>query len=87
MKEDIPDGNHTFVLEANGENVSINAEVFNYYTNVTYTEQDSLGSATADSRMLILRYHKNLIIEAGAVFRPKVRKRGMLVWVNEGAYQ
>lgn len=82
MKEDIPDGNHTFVLEANGENVSINAEVFNYYTNVTYTEQDSLGSATADSRMLILRYHKNLIIEAGAVFRPKVRKRGMLVWVN-----
>ena len=82
MKEDIPDGKHTVVLGANGENVSINIEMYNFYGNVTYTGIDSLGDDVDDSGMLVLKYHDNLTIASGAVFRPKRRKKGMLIWVN-----
>ena len=49
MKEDIPDGNHTFVLEANGEKCFYKCRSIQLlYQCELIPKQDSLGSANAD---------------------------------------
>jgi hypothetical protein len=82
IRMDIPDGNHTFQTNANNELVDIDVEFVNYYDNVTWTGVDNVGNTTTDSRMLILKFHGDLIIESDARLKPQVRKKGMFVYVN-----
>jgi Concanavalin A-like lectin/glucanases superfamily len=78
----IPDGDHTFITTANDEEVSIDVEVINITENTIYTEAPTLGNDTPDERMLILKYHGDLTINAGVTLTPQVRKKGMFLYVK-----
>ncbi|OQB08093.1 MAG: hypothetical protein BWY21_01455 [Parcubacteria group bacterium ADurb.Bin216] len=47
-----------------------------------YTTSTNLGSDTADSRMLVVRYNGDVLIDAGATITPTTRKRGMFMYVD-----
>lgn len=74
----LADGNYE--IESNG--MVYNVEVYNFYDNTTYTSDPVLGDEVADQSMLILKYHKDLIIENGVILTPQVRKKGTLICVN-----
>lgn len=78
----LPDGDSTLVLAANNENVNIDVEVYNFLEDVTYTATPTLGDAIADTKMLILIYNGNLTINAGVIITPKVRKKGVVIYVT-----
>jgi hypothetical protein len=76
MNNTIDDGTHTFIVNS----VSINVEVYNFTSDVTYATTPTLGSATTDSVMLVLIYHSNLTINSGVTITPQVRKKGMFIY-------
>ncbi|PJI07026.1 MULTISPECIES: hypothetical protein [Clostridium] len=75
--ENIPDGIHTLVLH---NNTSIDAEIYNFNDNIEYSASPTLGDNIADTKMLILIYHKNLTIDKDVIFTPQVRKKGMCIY-------
>lgn len=79
----IPDGYHTLQTNVNGEIVNIDVELRNFENDVHYAEDPPLGDSSADSRMLILKYHKNLTIDDGVKITPLARKKGMVIYVGE----
>lgn len=79
MYKELNDGYHQVVTHDNAQNIIIDVEIVNYYDDFTLTASDSLGDNVVDARMLILKFHKNLSIPYGKIFRPQVRKKGMLV--------
>lgn len=76
---DIQDGIHSMELE-NGE--IIDFEIYNYLEDMTFDKTPVLGDNIPDTKMLILKFHKNLIIEAGVVITPQVRKKGMVIYCD-----
>lgn len=74
---DIPDGIHSMKL-ANGE--VIDFEIYNYYENTTFSETPVLGDNVPDTKMLILKFYKNLTIKEGIKIIPQVRKKGMTIY-------
>ncbi|MDQ0177730.1 hypothetical protein [Bacillus chungangensis] len=81
IRQPIPDGTHTFQTVARGEAVNLEVEFYNFYDEVVYESNPTLGDNTPDSRMLILKYHKNLTIGQGITITSRERKRGMLIYV------
>ena len=77
------DGIYTLVLE-NG--TTIEAEIYNFRENVEYTENPVLCDDINDTKMCIVRYEENLIINEGVVLTPQVRKKGFLVFVGGTLY-
>lgn len=76
---DIPDGIHSMQL-ANDE--IIDFEVYNYLEDIEFDETPILGDNIPDTKMLILKFHKNLTINAGVTITPQVRKKGMTIYCN-----
>lgn len=70
-KESIPDGDHTLVV--NGINIDI--EIYNFESDISYSNTPVLGNTIADARMLILNYKGNLTVETGVNLTPQVRKK------------
>lgn len=75
-----------YEILVNGEIYKI--ELYNYYDDMTYSLDSGeeskivkLGNDTPDDTMLVVKYHKNLTIEAGVTLTPTVRKKGMYVCV------
>jgi hypothetical protein len=60
----------------------IPVEYIEHDTSVHYTTSTNLGSDTADSRMLVVRYNGDVLIDAGATITPTTRKRGMFLYVD-----
>ncbi|BFT94220.1 hypothetical protein MNSC_02280 [Minisyncoccus archaeophilus] len=60
----------------------IPVEYIEHDTSVHYTTSTNLGSDTADSRMLVVRYNGDVLIDAGATITPTTRKRGMFMYVD-----
>ncbi|WP_342422375.1 hypothetical protein [Paenibacillus sp. FSL E2-0178] len=78
LNESISDGDHT--LDVNG--VPIDIEMYNFTSDVEYTTSPTVGNTTADTRMLVLNYKRNLIIGAATTVTPQVRKKGMTIFVS-----
>lgn len=76
---DIPDGIHSMVL-ANCE--VIDFEMYNYYDDIIFDESPILGDNIPDSKMLILKFHKNLVIKSNVLFTPQTRKKGMTIYCS-----
>ena len=86
MDKEIESGECRLIL-SNGE--EIDAEIYVHDDDVIYSNTPILGDAVADSKMLILKYNKSLIIGSGVIMTPQVRKKGMLILckgmlLNEG---
>lgn len=77
-KLNIPDGYHS--LDVNGETIDI--EMYNFIEDVLYDKSPVLGDDIPDDRMLVLKYHKNLTVNSGVTIIPKIRKKGMLIFVE-----
>ena len=60
----------------------IPVEYIEHDTSVHYTTSTNLGSDTADSRMLVVRYNGDVLIDAGATITPTTRKRGMFMYID-----
>jgi hypothetical protein len=75
---DIQDG----IYQITTNNKSYQVEVYNFYDDVEYMTSPVLGNNTADQSMLVLKYHKNLIIDSGVTMIPQVRKKGMYIYVG-----
>lgn len=73
----IPDGIHSMELE-NGE--IIDFEIYNYLNDIIFDKTPVLGDNVADTKMLILKFHKNLTINEGVTIIPQVRKKGMTIY-------
>ncbi len=82
INKDISDGYHTFIMNTNNEQISIEVEVYNFYDNIMFTKTPVIGDSISDGRMLILKFHKNLTILHGVEIRPQVRKKGMLLFIK-----
>lgn len=82
IKKDFADGINTFRHYYNGTAVDIDAEVYSFSGNTTYSSNPVLGDAVADTKMLMLRYGGNLTINSGVTFTPQVRKKGMMIFVD-----
>lgn len=74
---DIPDGMHSMQL-ANDEIIPF--EIYNYTTDIILDTSPTLGDSVPDTKMLILKYHKNLNIHNNVLFTPQVRKKGMVIF-------
>lgn len=66
----------------NTKYADIPVEFYNYTGDTTISSNTNLGSATADSRMLMARYDGSLTINSGATLTAANRKRGMVLYVN-----
>ena len=67
---DLEDGTYTFRVtgqtsSGTTETKDYSVELINYYDDVTYTENVSLGDSTTEYKMLVVKYHKNLTINSG----------------------
>ena len=74
---DIKSGNYR--LKVNGEEYP--AEIYNYYEDVNYITDKNLGTLEEDSRMLILKYNKNLNVDSDKLITAQTRKKGMFIYV------
>lgn len=74
---DITDGIHQMKL-ANDE--IIDFEMYNYYDDIVFDSSPVLGDNIPDTKMLILCFHKDLTINSDVIFRPTVRKKGMVIY-------
>lgn len=63
-------------------NVTANNGDTNFLTIGAMQLIDSFGDETLDSKMLVLKFHKNLTVNTGATLIPRVRKKGMTVYVG-----
>lgn len=66
----LPNGNYTFVVTGtadgtNNQTISYPVELINVYDDTTYTSNVSLGDTSTTKKMLVVKYHKNLTINAG----------------------
>lgn len=75
--EDIEDGIHTMTL-ANGE--LIDFEIINFTEDKTFDGTDVLGDDTPDTTMLIVKCHKNCVINEDITVTPQVRKKGFVLY-------
>jgi competence protein ComGC len=74
------DGDYRMIV--NGTTYDV--ELINIDGNKTYTIDTptvSLGNATADQRMLIVKYNGNLTIDSGVTLTASTRKKGMFIYV------
>ena len=62
---DLPNGNYTFRVINGAEKKDYEIELINYYDDVTYSSNVSLGDSTTEYKMLVVKYHKNLTINSG----------------------
>ena len=67
---DLTDGTYTFRITGKTtdgivEQKDYKVELINYYDDVTYTSNTSLGDASKEYKMLVVKYHKNLTINSG----------------------
>lgn len=67
-------------LQVNGEEYA--AEVYYFSDNVRYGSNPTLCDAEPDTKMCVLIYEKNLIVDPGVTLTPQVRKRGFTVIVK-----
>ena len=86
---DLPDGNYRIVVNSQPYDV----ELINYYDNMRYslnadeTEKIvELGDETTEYKMLVVKYHKNLIVDEGVTLTAKrvdelTYKKGMYICV------
>lgn len=81
ITQPIPNGEHTFQTVAEGKSVDIEVEFYNFYDNVTYMENPILGDDVPNTKMLILKFWKNLTIGQFVTINPQVPKKGMLIYV------
>ena len=77
LENDLPDGNYNVTVKGSTdggkteETITYPVELINYYDDVTYNSTDGengvveLGDDTAEYKMLIVKYHKNLTINEG----------------------
>lgn len=77
------DGNYDVV--ANG--VTYPIELINVYDNTTYSSSVSLGDATTEKKMLVVKYHGDLTINSGVTVTATTvsnltYKKGMLLYVE-----
>ena len=76
MNEELETGAYRLQLS---NNEVIDAEVYVHEDDVIYSSAATLGDTVADTKMLILKYNKNLTIEKGVTLTPRTRKKGMLL--------
>ena len=80
LKQNIPDGVYMYHCTTN--NIEINFQIINYTTDtILNSTAVTYGNTTADTQMLILKFHGNLTINSGITVKPQVRKKGMLIYV------
>ena len=72
-------GNYTLVL-ANNE--VIDTEVFVIDEDKIYESTPTLCSATADTKMCLIKYNGDLTINSGVTITPQVRKKGFVMYVD-----
>ena len=77
LTNNLPDGNYNVTVKGSTdggkteETITYPVELINYYDDVTYNSTDGengvveLGDDTAEYKMLIVKYHKNLTINEG----------------------
>ena len=70
-------GTYTFIVHSEPIDVE-------YYAHgaTTISASTTLGSATADSRMVVARYDGNLTVASGATLTTATRKKGLVLWVR-----
>jgi len=89
-ENNLPNGN--YVLRVTGkygtttQTIDYPIELINFYDNVTYTANQSLGDTTTTKKMLVVKYHKNLTINSGVTVTATTvsnycYKKGMYVCV------
>lgn len=87
-QNNLPDGNYIFRVVGNtgGENETKDyaVEIVNYYDDVTYSLDEgqtsktiSLGDTTAEYKMLVAKYHKNLNIDSGVTVTANTYSNGL----------
>lgn len=80
LKQNISDG--IYIYHCTTNNIEIEFQIINYNDNVVLSNTNTtFGNTTADSQMLILKFHKNLTINSGITLIPQVRKKGMIIYV------
>lgn len=80
LKQNISDG--IYIYHCTTNNIEIKFQIINYNDNVVLSNTNTtFGNTTADSQMLILKFHKNLTINSGITLIPQVRKKGMIIYV------
>ena len=66
---ELENGTYTFRVTGNingtNETKDYKVELINYYDDVTYTANTSLGDSTTEYKMLVVKYHKNLTVNSG----------------------
>ena len=66
---ELGNGTYTFRVKGNingtEETKNYKVELINYYDDVTYTANTSLGDSTTEYKMLVVKYHKNLTVNSG----------------------
>ena len=84
LKNDIPDGNHIFLVKGKTstgteEIKQYNVELINYNEDVNYSLSEGetaktikLGDETSEKKMLIVKYNKNLTIDSGVTLTANV---------------
>lgn len=82
VKQTIPDGIHIYHCTTN--DIEIEFQIINYNTDTILNSTTvTYGNTTVDTQMLILKFNKNLTINSGITLRPQVRKKGMLIYVED----
>lgn len=81
IKQTIPDG--IYIYHCTTNDIEIEFQIINYNSDIVLNTATTFGNTTADSQMLILKFHKNLTINSGITLIPQVRKKGMIIYVAE----
>ncbi len=87
---DLPNGEYTLrvtgKIGTTNQTIDYPIELINFYNDVTYTTNQSLGDTTTTKKMLIVKYHKNLTVNTGVTVTATTvsnycYKKGMYVCV------
>ncbi|MBO5478752.1 MAG: cadherin-like beta sandwich domain-containing protein [Clostridia bacterium] len=84
---DLPDGDYPIRVK----DVVYQIELINYYDDMIYEQDESLGDDTTDYKTLVVKYHKNLTISEGVTLTAKTvnnltYKKGMYLCVLGNIY-
>lgn len=79
IKQTISDG--IYIYHCTTNDIEIEFQIINYNNDIILNTATTFGNTTADSQMLILKFHENLTINSGIILIPQVRKKGMVIYV------
>lgn len=75
--DDIEDGTHTMTL---ANSVVIKFDIINYKDDKVFDKTVTIGDNVTDTKMLVLKFHKNCTINKGVTVTPQVRKKGFTIY-------